>query len=354
MGLFDSIAWQPDSGAVFVTGQDNPKSHVQIWRVALADPKIERVTNDADDYRGISVARRENSLVTVKTELHSEIWVAPLGGAALPNEISAKRLVENNVAGLKGLNWTPDGKIIYTTDEESVAALWRTDADGSNQTRLSGTDIDRFLPVATQDNRYIVYAAGLTEKTHLRRMNSDGTAEIDLTADEDEKFPQISPDGKWIVFTRTANSKPTLAKVPVEGGGVVSLGETEAMYPAISPDGRTVAFLLIEPAGAKIALMPIEGGLPTRVFPAPVTLAGKPFFSMLLRFSPDGGAVCFIRNERGVSNIFSQPLDGKPVRQLTKFTKGEIFYFYFSNDGSQLALARGSQTSDVIQINLPR
>jgi TolB protein len=214
--------------------------------------------------------------------------------------------------------------------------------------------MDRFMPETSPDNRHIVYLSSQNEAAHLRRMNSDGSDEVQLTAGDDEKYPQISPNGKWIVFTRVMNGKPTLARIPVEGGEALPLVEREAIYPTISPDGQIIAFLLLEQTAAKMALMPFEGGAPTKIFPTQITLAGKPFYSLLLRFSPDGSAVNFIKTEKGAANIYSQPLDGKPVRRITNFKRGEIFYFDISPDGSRIALARGSHSSDVMLINLPQ
>jgi hypothetical protein len=37
-------------------------------------------------------------------------------------------------------------------------------------------------------------------------------------------------------------------------------------------------------------------------------------------------------------------------KELTEFTSGQIFAFTFSRDGKQIALARGSITSDVVLI----
>jgi TolB protein len=352
-GYLTNIVWQPDGTAVFLNGQNDPKSNIQIWRVRLADATAERVTNNANDYRGLSAARNSNTLVTVKTEMHCGISVAALNKSTATAEGNASPIVETNLPGLSGLDWTPDGKIIYTTLENSVFSLWRIDSDGSNQTQLLGNELDRVLPDVSLDNRYIVYAAGAIESKHIWRVNTDGTSEIQLTDGEDEKVPQITPDGKWVVFAQITAGKPTLAKIPIEGGKIVQLSEMEAQYPVVSPDGRTIAFLLMEPTLGRIALMSIEGGAPTKIFPEPISFAGKPFFSMLLRFSPDGQSINFIKNEKGVSNLFAQPLDGKPVKKITNFSTGEIFYFDFSPDGSRLALARGSQTSDVLQINLP-
>jgi hypothetical protein len=69
-----------------------------------------------------------------------------------------------------------------------------------------------------------------------------------------------------------------------------------------------------------------------------------------LRWTLDGRALNYIDTIDGVSNIWSLPLDGgKPV-QLTDFKTDQIFWFDFSREGKQLALSRGTQTSDVILI----
>jgi serine/threonine protein kinase len=52
--------------------------------------------------------------------------------------------------------------------------------------------------------------------------------------------------------------------------------------------------------------------------------------------------------KNGVSNIWQQPLTGGPPKQITNFKSELIFDFQWSPDGSQLALTRGSLTSDVI------
>jgi hypothetical protein len=61
--------------------------------------------------------------------------------------------------------------------------------------------------------------------------------------------------------------------------------------------------------------------------------------------------VSYAAAHNGVWNIWSQPLDGgKPV-QLTSWQSEVIFAFAWSQDGKQLAVARGLQTNDVILIS---
>ena len=56
------------------------------------------------------------------------------------------------------------------------------------------------------------------------------------------------------------------------------------------------------------------------------------------------------RHTGGVSNIWSQPLDGDPPKPLTDFKSDSIFSFSWSRDGKQLVYARGAVTSDVVLI----
>lgn len=72
---------------------------------------------------------------------------------------------------------------------------------------------------------------------------------------------------------------------------------------------------------------------------------------MILGWSSNGRELTYIATRAGVSNIWSQPVDGGPAKQLTDFKSNLIFFFDWSRDGKQLALARGSVTSDVVLIN---
>jgi Tol biopolymer transport system component len=53
----------------------------------------------------------------------------------------------------------------------------------------------------------------------------------------------------------------------------------------------------------------------------------------------------------GVSNIWIQPLDDSPARQLTDFKSDRIFSFDWSRDGKWLALSRGPEERDVVMMS---
>ena len=86
------------------------------------------------------------------------------------------------------------------------------------------------------------------------------------------------------------------------------------------------------------------------------TQGGKPEKTVLwpdgfhLRWAPTGDALTYFREVNGVGNLWTQPLDGSPPRQITNFTSLQIFSYDWTPDGKQLALSRGQETSDVVLI----
>ena len=67
-----------------------------------------------------------------------------------------------------------------------------------------------------------------------------------------------------------------------------------------------------------------------------------------MRFTPDGKAVAFVLADKGIENIWTQPLDGGKPRKLTHFDLRQISDFSWSRDGKHLAVVRNEFTDDVI------
>jgi Tol biopolymer transport system component len=65
-------------------------------------------------------------------------------------------------------------------------------------------------------------------------------------------------------------------------------------------------------------------------------------------YAPDPKAVVYVVREKGVDNLWEQPLDNSPPRQLTHFTSERIERFCFSPDGTKVAIERGHVDSDAV------
>ncbi|MDQ5844800.1 MAG: hypothetical protein M3539_05835, partial [Acidobacteriota bacterium] len=69
----------------------------------------------------------------------------------------------------------------------------------------------------------------------------------------------------------------------------------------------------------------------------------------LLRWSEDSKSLTYIDNRGGTENIWGQPIDGGPPKQLTDFKDREVFSYDWSRDGS-LVISKGVIASDVVLI----
>jgi Tol biopolymer transport system component len=81
---------------------------------------------------------------------------------------------------------------------------------------------------------------------------------------------------------------------------------------------------------------------------SPRFLEANPRISKGVQFTADGKAVSYPVAENGVDNVWVQPLDGTPGRQITHFNSEQIYSFHWSPDGKNLGILRGHTDSDVV------
>ena len=171
-------------------------------------------------------------------------------------------------------------------------------------------------------------------------MQPDGTGARVLTKGEDDLVPVVSPDGRWIYYFAAA-TEGRVMRVSSDGGDRESLEIPNAWPIAVSSDNR---FLLTrdnqQGADGPMVVWDIE----TRRAVAQVALPADVRASWGRR--PD--VITYVLTRDGVGNLWEQPIQGGPPRQLTKFTSGLIFTFAYSPDTRRLFIARGQRTGDVV------
>ena len=333
------VAWLADGSGLLMLATPGQSFVGQIWHLSYPEGEAHRLTNDLNDYRGMSLSADSGTLAVVKLETQASIWIAPVGDVS-----RARPVTSGSGKADLSLDWTPDGRIVYHSNASGTDDIWITGADGGNPKQLTSNARINQSPAVSPDGRYIVFHSDRTGVPHLWRMNIDGSDQRQLTnGASGEHVAQFSPDGRWIVYS-TSFGKSTVWKIPADGGEPVQLTDKISRVPTISPDGKLVAyFYRDENAPWRFAVAPLEGGAPLRTS----DIEGVP---RDLNWTPDGRALAHTDTRSGVSNIFAQPLDGgKPV-QLTDFKADRIFSFAYSRDGKELALSRGTVSNDVVLI----
>ena len=347
-----NAAWFSDgSGLVFVANEhlvDRP----QVWQASYPSGEARRITNDLNsyDYYSLTLTADAKAFIAVQTDPVSNIWIAPEGDAGRARAITSGRNVRE---GQYGLSWTPDGKLVYDSDVKGNAGIWIV-SDGSEPRALTDGATDDFMPQVSPDGRYIVFGTFRNSSYQIWRMDIDGRNPEQLTHGPGVPAFSISPDGRWVICHPWVGG---IFKIPIEGGNPVELiARGYTRNPQVSPDGKLLAYFFEDEQTKrpKIAVVEFDDGAPVNTFELPVS-AGTNFYEGAhyhgFHWAPDGKALVFVNTLNGISNLWRQPLDGGLAKQITNFKSDLIYSFAYSHDGRTLAFARGSHIRDAVLIS---
>jgi len=342
----NSVSLLSDASTVLVAGRAQGASFEEIWYLGR-DGSVRPLTNDLSDYCTVMLTADSKSMVATQNQTLGNIWVAPKGENAHAAQITA------GLGRYFDLTWAPDGKIIFASDASGSADIYETAANGSQVRQLTSDMKRNYAPAVSRDNRFIVFHSNRSGVFQVWRMDRDGSNPQQLTFGEKEShWPQFSPDGRFVYYQHAESGDTTsLWRVPVAGGTPAKVSDYCTGRPAVSPDGKWLASLQNDgkPGSPwELVLFSLESGKLAKTFtmgPAVQVNWDSP-----LRWDSDSQNLTYLDNRGGVDNVWAQPIDGRPAKQLTTFTDNKIFSFDWSREGT-LVSSRGVITSDVVLIS---
>ena len=331
-------AWMPDgSGLVALSKLKNQ----QIIFVPYPQGKSSPVTRDTNDYSDLSVSADGHTLAAVSRELHFDVYSAPAEGArdSQVHQVSSGAPASN-------FTWTRGSKII----RDSRNGLILLDPQTGTATALS-TPPGPYVsgPSACGDGRYVTFTAMENGSSALRiwRMDTAGGNLKQLSNGKVQDYSVCSADGRWVVF-EDSTAGGQLMKMSIDGADVQPISnQLVANGFDISPDAKLVAFASfahVDEHVEKLEIVELESNRVVKTMEFQHPRSGP------IRFSHDGKAVVYPVSNGGVDNLWSQPLDGSPGKQITQFSAEHINDFHWSPDGKQLGLIRGHSDADVVLI----
>jgi eukaryotic-like serine/threonine-protein kinase len=331
--------WLPDGSGLIVNSSQLDSGHRQIQLGFLPSPSGEfrPLTADTNNYGAQTISKDGKTLAAIQSRLHFELAVAP---AAEPDKLTTVPL--DSQLPVWRWDWTTDGKLALPQSGD-IKIVTPT---GSEKVILSDSKHIPDQVAVCGDGRYLVFrqlARTTASSANLWRANIDGSDQRQLTSGLSDQAPSCAKSSPWVYYL-DINDNGYLKRVSLEGGSAETVVNFSMGFYALSPDGKTVASLEVRELDHKLMLRMDS----TESHHMAYHDIDQRALASGLAYSPDGKAVVYIVREKGVDNLWSQPLDGAASKQLTHFTKEKIMRFVFSQDGSQIGIERGEKEADVV------
>ncbi|MGB6883740.1 MAG: protein kinase [Candidatus Acidiferrum sp.] len=361
------LAWAPDGGTIFLifpTIGPHLSLNSRLGAISYPEGKFRILTNDVVDHDTISVTSDGKTLATLQDQSAMEADILPGSGQGSPTVLPG--IPPQQV--LAGLDWTPDGHLLISEGFR----LQRLSSDGGELATLLSDSGGWIREVRVCDGGRSIYLLwylhGGSKAVKIWRTKADGSDPTSVASVADTTLFGCSPDGKWI-YTYDAFRSDDLLRYPTSGGAPetvasVSLPGALMQGATLSADGQTIAAyfsqadLSTRTYTTKIALFHMESAGKTTVRYLDANPRANVAFHSIpplphdaFHFTPDGKALALLIEEKGVDNIWIQPLDGSKGRVLTDFTSSFISDFQWSADGKKLAVLRHSYAGDVVLLH---
>src|SRR5215467_958504 len=337
-----SASWLPSGKALATTysNQETNFTQQQLGLVSYPDGKFRAITTDTNNYTNPSVSSDGKTIASVMHQSVRDVYVSN----GQKSDYSDVRRISSGEP-VQNVSWTSDGKLLL----DQLPVIRFVNVDGAVKGGITPENSSATFNSQGCSDGHVVFTQAVMKAMALNiwRSEADGTGLRKLTNGKNDQFPMCSPDGKTVFFVDLAAN--AYMKVSMEGGEAQRLSpvfsETNGSYD-IARDGKTAALGTYDFKAQRpnISLVSLESGTVLR------TLEFDPRHVGLLRFSPDGKGVVYPIREKGVDNLWLQPLDGGPGRQITNFSALKIYSYQWSQGGKNLAFVRGESPSDLVLI----
>lgn len=254
-GRFEAPNWMPD-GKKLIINKDG-----SLYKIPVEGGDLEKINtgtiNKNNNDHGISFDGKMLAMSHHREGLPgggSTVYVVPIEGG------TPRQITDATPSYWHG--WAPNNKeIVFVGQRDGKNYdIYKVAINGGKEIKLTnnnGTHADG--PEYSPDGKYIYYNGNQSGTMQIWRMKPDGSGQEQITFDDNNNwFPHISPDGKWIVFISFPPTIPvsghpsykrvTLKLMPASGGDprVIAYlygGQGTINVPSWSPDSKHIAFV---------------------------------------------------------------------------------------------------------------
>ncbi len=293
--------WSPDGESLAIIREVNGLSRLEYPIGNVLFETAGYVSNMRFSPRGDQIAFFEHPF---RYDDRGSVDVVDLKGG--------KKFLTGGYSGMEGLTWSNDSDSVYfggAANGDTNYLIFAVTLSGKARTVFASTDS---LWPLDRDKKGNLLVAGNSNQEIVNALAPGATSERDVSWLDSSGSPNLSPDGKQILFTEnssSSNSNYSLLLGGTDGSPVARLGEGAAL--GISPDGQWALSLVPGPP-SQIVMNAIGSG-EKRVLPS----GGIETYA-LGEYFPDGKRVLVCGNEAGHrARCYVQDIAGASPRPIT-------------------------------------
>ena len=342
--IVHALAWTSDSKGLIIAAQDRGGAPIQLWYVSAQGGQPSHVTNDLEDYSTVTLSSDSGMILAVQKDTNASIWISPS-----QHMDDFKQLTHGRNDGVHGMSFATPDQLVYSSNDSGNWDLSLVSVAAGTSQVIAGSPQYHSSPVVCEAGRAVVFISDTGGENHLWKVSLDGSNAAQLTQGFGEVNPTCPHDASWLAYLSENENMQ-------RGGGNtyrVSFGGGDPVFIPLSAISAAV-----DVAGKRMFAIGFNAANPGPFFGRLIAMDTRKLTPVKLpdglprsgfTWMPGGDSVSYIDSTSGPPNVWSfSPGGAAPPRQLTHFPSGYIFSFAWGPDGSELAVSRGSVTSDVV------
>ncbi len=334
-GRLADLRWAPDGKGLFVTSSNRTHPRGQIGFLFYPGENLYQITNDVNDYSGISLTADARTIATTQRDNNARFAELSLVGPS--------HLLEHQTGGLSlWFTWLDKDRIVETDTTNSLGIV-NLLTDESVTLDVGKGHWLRHPALCGPDT--LVASGGTLEgdSVSVYKMHLDGSGLTQLTKGPNDYFPECTADGKWLFYVDDREPEnPVLMRQAVQGGAAQKVMTANVWY-SLSPNGKFLAVTTHGYPNAELQIMSVDSLQKIQSFPFTITHT-HPYVA----FSLDNKSVFYTTKIGLDTTIWRQPLDAvTPVKVMTLPGK-EVEWISPSPDGKKLGLILTTPTSEAV------
>ena len=220
------------------------------------------------------------------------------------------------VGGMDGEGRAAPGSLTFYSARDGTNEIYTADPDGGRSFRLTDHPASDTDPDMSPNGRDVVFTSNRGGNNDIFVVGSAGGPAVNLTNNAaNDGWARWAPDGWHIVFHSNRDGNFELYIMNGDGSGVTRLTNYAGIdqYPDWAPNGKRIAFR----RDTDIYALDLQSGEVSRL------TAAAPL-NQMPAWSPNGKQLAFMSTRDGYPSVFVMNDDGSDQRNLTPKDAGDI------------------------------